>query len=807
MYFLAHLTNIDGERREQGLKEHCFQVAEYASESIGNAKLYHTAYLAGLLHDMGKAKSEFMTYLEDAYQGKEVKRGSVNHTFAGVVWLLEKYHNTTIVWERMACEVIGYAVGSHHGMFDCVDLDGENGFLHRLQKDREFLCYQEAVNNFYAEIAGEDAIDGHFQIAVQEIKDFFAIAKEEYQSDSKEVFFQISMLIRMVLSSVIYGDRRDTSEFMRQRKSPQVSTSDWKSRRAYFETKLGQMDSSTTLNQVRQCISAQCLEASERIPGIYRLNVPTGAGKTLCTLRYALAHAEKYNKKRIIFIIPLLSVLDQNVKVIQDFLPNKSEILEHHSNVIREKENSEETDRYEFLAESWNFPIVVSTLVQLSDILFSDGTSSIGRMQALCNSVIVIDEIQSLPKKMTFMFNMAMNFLRQYCNATIVLSSATQPCFEDLKWPLKLAENSDLVSLNKEQMQVFQRAEIIPHVDAYGMDWNECAVFCQDRMEEYDSLLVVCNTKAEARTLFQKLQEEAEIQGWKIFHLSTAMCQDHRQNVLRQLRESLHAVQQSISKNSVQRQKVICISTQLIEAGIDISFACVVRVLAGIDNLAQAAGRCNRGNEYGQLGKVYLIYLKNENLSMLKDIKHAQDSTRKVLETWEAEKGSLIEEKSARQFYRYLFEETKGEIKYPVMDCGIKIYLADLLANSNGNARNEKNKKFVLHQPFKYIGKTFTVFDQNTMDILVPYGQGKHLICQLKMMEEEWFDLEKYKKIMGQLKKYMVSIYEWQKKKLDEAGLLYNILEGRAKVLDSQAYDNCFGLMVVEEQAVEHYIL
>ena len=106
-----------------------------------------------------------------------------------------------------------------------------------------------------------------------------------------------------------------------------------------------------------------------------------------------------------------------------------------------------------------------------------------------------------------------------------------------------------------------------------------------------------------------------------------------------------------------------------------------------------------------------------------------------------------------------------------------------------------------------YLPKTFTVFDQNTMDVLVPYGQGEYLIRQLKMMEEEWFDLEKYKEIMRQLKKYMVSIYEWQKKKLDEAGLLYHILEGRAKVLDSQAYDSCFGLMVVEEQAVEHYIL
>ena len=206
----------------------------------------------------------------------------------------------------------------------------------------------------------------------------------------------------------------------------------------------------------------------------------------MCTLRYSLAHAEKYNKKRIIFIIPLLSVLDQNVKVIKDFVPDESEVLEHHSNVVREREmNGEELDYYEYLTDSWNYPIVVSTLVQLLNILFSHQTSAVGRMQALCDSVIVIDEVQSLPKKVTVMFNMAMNFLRQFCNATIVLSSATQPCFEELKWSLRLAKEPDLVRLNQEQLQVFKRAEIFNRIDAYGMDWEQCTKFCREQMEQY----------------------------------------------------------------------------------------------------------------------------------------------------------------------------------------------------------------------------------------------------------------------------------------------------------------------------------
>lgn len=804
MKLLAHLTKIDGVRKEQSLKEHCFHTAEYAAESIGEPGLYHTAYLAGLLHDAGKARQGYVEYLENAYEGREVVRGSVNHTFAAVVLLLEKYHaENSSVWEKMTCEIICFAMGSHHGMFDCVDLDRNNGFVHRLKKNRDELDYDRVLRNYFEQVAEENRIEEYFRKAVQEIMAFFQMSKDTYK-EYREVFFQISMLSRLVLSAVIYGDRRDTSEFMNDTSGIRMEKTDWKEKRAYYEEKTAKFSLSTPLNLVRHNISMQCLETAEKKSGIFRLNVPTGGGKTLSALRYALAHAEKYNKKRIIFVIPLLSVLDQNVRVIRDYLPDQSEILEHHSNVIRERGMEEEADLYEFLGESWNYPVVVSTMTQLLDILFAYRTSVVGRMQALCDSVIVIDEVQSLPKKITDMFNMAMNFLSQFCHASIVLSSATQPCFEELKWPLHFSREPDIVYLNKEQLRVFQRAEIVDKTDTYGMDQMECARFCADRLAEHLSLLLICNTKAEARNLFENLRGRAEYEEWDVFHLSTSMCQEHRLLVLEQIREGLEKVQNPGTESV---RKVLCVSTQLIEAGVDLSFECVVRVLAGIDNLAQAAGRCNRSNEYGSSGRVYLIKLKNENLGMLHEIKSAQDCTRKITELRDSEEESLIGENATRRFYRYLYEEMKKEIRYPVKDHGTIYYLADLLSNCNGKTETEENKSYVLRQPFKTVGQMFQVFDQNTIDVLVPYGQGRQIQKKLEAMSQVRFDLGKCRRMIQKAASYTVSIYEYQRRKLEKAGMLHSILDGRMLILDEQAYDDVFGLSMEAEWSAADFIV
>lgn len=807
----AHLADRDGNREEQSLRAHCVNTAEYASESLNNIGFYHTAYLAGLLHDMGKATMKYNAYLQDAFEGKAVVRGSVNHTFAGVIYILENYHlESASPIEKLTAEIISYAVGAHHGLFDCVNLDGKNGFLHRLYKDKTELCYEEALDNFFEQVANKKEIDALFQKAIEEFEKFYQKLLIDYDRKQQKIFFQIGLLARLLLSSVIYGDRRDTGEFMERTALLEERTVSWITEREYFEKQLARLDTTSKMNQIRSKISMQCLEFADKPTGIYKLNVPTGAGKTLCTLRYALAHAERFQKKRIIFIIPLLSVLDQNAKVIREYIQNAKLVLEHHSNVICEKEYEEdnaELDAYEVLAENWNSPVIISTLVQLLNILFTCKTSAVGRMRALCDSVIIIDEVQSIPQKTIAMFNMAINFLSLYCNATIVLSSATQPCLEKLDWPIKFKENPDMVCLDKQQLEVFERAEIIDKTDKYGMDMEEWVNFCDSLMDEHNSLLVICNTKMEARNLFEKMAKIAEQEGWYICHLSTAMCQSHRVDVLKDLQGNLSSLQNNLREH-LKLQKIICISTQVVEAGVDFSFQCVVRVLAGIDNLAQAAGRCNRSNEYGHKGKVYLINLKNENLSMLKEISDAQNSTRNVLiNKQQIENETLIGEYATQAFYSYLFQgkNIKRQIKYPIYDCGGELLITDLLANNNPYAN--KDKFSILHQPFKAVGSKFQVFESQTVDVLVAYGIGKELIAKLKEIEKKGYFLTSLKEIMQQAKKYTISIYQWQRDKLWETGLLSSLFEGRVLILDEKAYDEQYGLNDRAEMAVENYIL
>lgn len=812
MKLLAHITDKNGIRLEQNLSEHCIHTAKYAAECLQNIGFYHMAYLAGVLHDMGKATKKYNHYLEDAFAGKPVIRGSVNHTFAGVIYLFEHYHNKDVsVESQLTAEIISYAVGGHHGLFDCVDFDEKNGFLYRLNKDKEELCYEEAQNNFFGQVISREKINALFDKSLQEFNCFFNKLKKDYCANKQRVFFQIGLLTRLLLSSVIYGDRRDTVEFMQDLTFHSDDPIDWRAEKSYFEHQIADFNLDSDMNRIRNEISEKCLLFAERPTGIYRLNVPTGAGKTLATLRYALAHAEKYHKRKIIFIIPLLSVLDQNAKVIREYVQNKKIVMEHHSNIVIEKDakkDGDELDLYEILTENWDAPVIVSTLVQFLNILFAHKTSMINRMRAFCDSVIIIDEIQSLPLKTISMFNMAVNFLSAYCNATIILSSATQPCFEELDWAVKFSEEPDMANLTKQQLQVFERAEIIDKTTPYGMDMDEWVNFCCSLMEEQESLLVICNTKSEAQSLFKRMKESAETGHWKIYHLSTAMCKSHRMDVLEKLQSELLELQKSVRTRTNKTEKILCISTQLVEAGIDFSFECVVRIMAGIDNLAQSAGRCNRSNEYGHKGKVYLINLKNENLSMLKEIRDAQSSTRTVLcGMKQMEDKNLIGEAATRNFYRNMFAENtvKQQMKYPIYDCKEELFLRDLLANRNPYA--VKDNFTILHQPFKTTGKTFQIFNEQTTDILVPYKDGDNLIEEIKELEQTSFFVPSLKEFLKQAKNYTISIYQWQLNKLWEAGLVYGIFENRILILDKKAYHEQYGLNSNVEQGVEDFII
>ena len=577
----AHIRET-GER--QTVQEHCRNTAALAATALRPLGLEKSAYLVGLLHDAGKNKQEYAQYLSEAVSGGNAVRGSVNHTFAGVRLLLDRWHGGcgTFSYSDVTAELLAFAVGSHHGLFDCIDPQQHSGFFHRQTK--EGIFYDESRQGFLAQVAAEEELEHLFRDAIREMTPMLdRLAALSTQADDneadRETAFYIGLLARMLLSAVIEGDRADTAAFM-DGVEPPVFPEDmrpiWAERLAFMEKKLAAFPRKTPIDLARQTISDTCAAGAAGSGGVYRLNVPTGGGKTLASLRFALTHAAKRNCSRIIFTAPLLSILDQNAHVIRDYMGDDTLILEHHSNLAEPKEAPERLQELELLTASWSAPIIITTLVQLLNTCFSGKTSAIRRFHALCGSVIVIDEVQTVPGKMLTLFNLAVNFLSEICGVTIVLCSATQPCLEVVDHPLR-RQPVDLVPQQKALWDIFKRTDI---QNAGCARLEELPQIVMGALSSCDSLLVVCNTKKEATFLFESLQAA----NCRCFHLSAAMCVQHR-------RETLQALQSALDKPSADRQRVVCVSTQVIEAGVDISFQRVIRFSAGMDSVVQAACR------------------------------------------------------------------------------------------------------------------------------------------------------------------------------------------------------------------------
>jgi len=789
---IAHITFCDDKRLVQSLNDHSKNTAIYARETLEKVGFGELGYISGLLHDMGKGTRAFDVYIEDSVNGAE-NSTKIIHTFTGAVYILEKYHKlNNPVW-AITSEVVAYAIGAHHGLFDVVDMQDQNGFLHRMQKDKDSLYYQEALLYFFNNITSEKDIEICFMKAASEMENFLNNLKKKVKENksSFSIKMMLGFLTRLVLSAVIYGDRKDTRQFMSQSSDP-VFSQDWEQEESILENRLASFHEESQLNSVRKDISNQCAEAAKREGGLFQLSVPTGGGKTLSTLRYALRHANQHKKKRIFFVIPLLSILDQNAEVIKKNLSSAEIVLEHHSNVVKEKKQKEELDKYELLTNTWESPVVITTLVQLLNTFFSGKTSEVGRFQALTDSVIVIDEIQTIPNKTINMFNRMINFLCYFCNTTVVFSSATQPELESVKWPIVYAAEKELVTLTEEKMKAFHRYEIVDCVDPYGKDLDEIASFGFDILENHKALLVVCNTKSEARQIYEEVVKLNMNPQCEIFHLSTSMCKEHRMKVLRNITTTLSFIQRNKSTN----KRIICISTQLVEAGIDFSFDAVIRLLAGLDNLAQAAGRCNRSNEYGTLGHVYLVNIKNESrfLSNLPEIIAAQNATVQTIKS--QYEGELIGTSAIKNFYRYKFKELINQkrdlLLYPINTSQYEnnIYLAELL-EENKMLYSEKNKEFLLSQPFKYVGERFSVFSEDSVDVLVPYGDGVKIIEKLREIHKYRLPLELTRELIKQSNAFTVTIFENELKALGQ--WIEPLFDGRIYVLSENLYKNDIG--------------
>ncbi len=751
--FTAHIRESD--RQKQSVSEHCLQVSALAGNYLKSVSLSEIGRLAGLLHDAGKLRSSFDDYINGR---NNMRRGSIDHSYAGARYLKELAKDMDAE-TKLAAEGIAHTIVSHHGINDWLDENGSDVFLRRTSKDDDY----EEISANISELCSEDKISQmHSKAAEEWLK---AVRKLICKGKKVESAFYVGMLERLIQAALIDADRTDTADFMSGRTTkPEADNSVlWEEMDKRMDEKLASFSGLTDRISVqRRSISDRCAEFADHKVGACRLIVPTGGGKTLSSLRFAVKQCKNFGLRRIFYIAPFMSILEQNSEVIAS-IAKEENFLEHHSNIISEIDDKNELEQYRQNTERWDKPIIATTMVQFLDTLFSSKIASVRRMHRLCDAVIIIDEVQSIPLRCTNIFNLAVNFLVKQCNSTVVLCSATQPPFDEkISFPLILDEEKDMAGDHSRDFEVFKRTQIIPELEKYGYETEEAVDFCYEKFRENGNLLVIVNTKAQAKEMYCRLKERLDKDDI-IIHLSTNMCPFHRKEKIEELKSSLK-----------QKMPVICVTTQLIEAGVDISFRCVVRAAAGLDNAAQAAGRCNRNGEYDKICPVYIINFKSENLRNLDEIKSAQAVSRNIIDNTDED---LLSVEVQRKYFNMLFERYKDELSYNVTDGRTPSSILKLLSTDRDRWLIKEETAGLISQAFKTAGDLFEVIDSKTKSVVVPYNdQAKEIIAEL----ESDITPGETAELLRKAQKYTVSIYVGTECALKEKGALHvNILDGR----------------------------
>ena len=792
--FIAHRRK-NGD--EQPLISHLTDVGSIAGQLASKIGAAKAGKLIGLLHDLGKFSFDFQAYIgsatgkinqdEDEYVDFKNLKGKIDHSSAGAQWVWEHYKNGG-QQDQLAGQILALCIASHHsGMIDCLKPDGNNGFFSRINKADEKTHKDECLKNAprdYLEKLNVLADKKLIEEVIMQIQRIFE--SEKGRSPGIITLFNIGFWTRMLFSCLIDADRINSADFedpenVQHRNS---TTIDWSKPIARLEKFISQFHVEKPIDELRRNISNTCKRRAPGAQGIYTLTVPTGGGKTYASLRYALHHAHHHQLDRIIYIIPFTSIIEQNAEALRKAIENDSDkypwILEQHSNLEPEQQNWHS----KLVSENWDAPIVMTTMVQFLEVLFSGGTRGARKMHQLANSILIFDEIQTLPINCTHLFCNALNFLTNYYNTTAVLCTATQPLLDQLKTPEKgqliIPQENELVSDVPQLFDDLRRVELSNKVRPEGWNTEQIAQLALDEFTELGSCLIIVNTKAWAQQLFQSLQAQVEEQS--LFQLSTSLCPAHRKAILAEVRERLE-----------QGLPVLCISTQLIEAGVDVDFASVIRFLAGLDSIAQAAGRCNR-NGIRQTATVHIVNPNEEKIDLLKEIKVGREKAQRVFD--EGFKDLLAPEAIKQYFYYYFFDpERAKEMTYPISkkQLGRDDNLLNLLSNNSNNIG--KNAPMLLKQSFMTAGKMFKSIDSPTQAVIVPFDdEARYLIAELCRVAIE-FDVKTYRQLLKQAQKYSVNVFPNVWKRLQNENAVHEIQPGEAiYFLDEQYYSEQFGL-------------
>lgn len=816
--FIAHIRKSD--QMPQYLWEHLEETAELAGRFAEKIGLKEQGVLVGLLHDIGKASKEFQAYIcsaeglinpdEDEYVDARQKKGKVDHSSAGAQIVYRNLYDKDVEG-KLAAQVLSLCIASHHGlgMIDCLSPDGEDNFTRRMTKHDK----KTHTKDIWADLekSKKQKIEKLItsETLVKDLLSKLKSLKEEVDHQDTAIF-KFGLLVRFLFSCLIDADRLSTADFEfpgNKKLRNENRYPSWENLIDRFNEKIFEIR--TNVDTLRQKVSQECFDFSEKTKGLYQLTVPTGGGKTFASLRFALNHARRHEMDRIYYIIPYTSIIDQNAEEVRKVLEEKDNsgayldkvVLEHHSNLTPD----EETKRQNLLSENWDAPIVFTTQVQFLEALYSAGTRGARRMHQLANAVIIFDEVQTIPVRCVHLFNLAIRFLVHSCDSTVVLCTATQPLLDEVE------PNQRSLSIHREQRMIgdvktlfkdLKRVKVLDKRKIGG--WNESGIrkIVEKEIKKSGSVLVIVNTKASAQNLYQELNV---IETAKIYHLSTNMCPAHRMNVLEEIRDRLE-----------NNKPTICVSTQLIEAGVDIDFGAVIRYLAGLDSIAQAAGRCNR-HGLRQMGNVYIVNPKDENLGKLEDIKIGKEIAERVLDEYkknpERFDDDILSPTTMSRYYFYYFYQRKDKMSYPVSNnlIGVDENLFRLLS-TNGQSVEEYQRKndgrqllIPLKQSFQTAAKAFRAIDSPTRGIVVPYGDGGNEIINELCAA---FDLEKQYRLVKKAQRYSVNVFSRTFEDLGRRNAIREAQEGTGIFyLDSQYYSNEIGLSKEIVNEMETFIV
>ncbi|MDF9408147.1 CRISPR-associated helicase Cas3' [Pelotomaculum isophthalicicum JI] len=717
----------------QLLKRHLDEVARMTEERAAKFGAGKLGRIIGLAHDLGKYSAAFQKRLEGA-------SAKVDHKSAGAQEVCRRFGKVTGF-------ALAFIIAGHHGGLP----DGNKG----------------APGNLPERLAREDIPDYQAYAGEIEIPDLNNqdLAEMPKPRDPAMDAFSFSFCIRMMYSCLVDADFLDTERFMnteRYIKRP-VPVSLEKLLKQ-FEKKIGALSernrqNPSVINTARQAILERCLAIAESTPGFFTLTVPTGGGKTYSSLAFGLKHAVKHDKDRIIYVIPYTSIIEQNAQVFREVLeddPLKDNVvLEHHSNFEYPEGIFDDWDEHEkvhrLASENWDMPVVVTTAVQFFESLYANKGSRCRKLHNIVNSVIILDEAQMMPIEYIKPCLWALAELVFNYGATVVLCTATQPAVKDL-----IPTNPKIVEIMEdpnELQKIFKRVSV---ENKNEMSDEELA----EEMADIPQVLTIVNTRRHARLLFEKLLAKKP-EG--AYHLSARMCPAHRKVVLAEIRRALQ-----------DGKPCRVVSTQLIEAGVDVDFPVVYRAAAGIDSIAQAAGRCNREGRRSR-GRVIIFDPEPHGMPQKGRFSEVAFLTRSAARHLHELNDDLLSLEAIEYYFNHLFD-----IERDNLDAG------DIL-------KMIKDSKDDLSFPFAKIAQKFQLIDNATVSVVVPWDN--HAEELMENAARHPFPASQVRS----LQPYTVQVYQHELAALEKERVVKTVGDFMKFVTDRSYYDRRFGLKDAKE--------